>query len=64
MPNFSCLYRLRYNRDQWRECYIVWQESLSSIIGADVSTVSFEKRMKFNLVGAVGAKHTENPTIF
>lgn len=64
MLNFPCLYKLHYNRDQWCECYIVWQESLSSITGADVPTVSFRKLMKFNLVGAVGAKHVENPTIF
>ena len=64
MLNFTCLYRLHYNRDQCCEHYIDRQESLSSIIGADVPTVSFDKLMKFNLVGAVGAKHTENPTIF
>lgn len=63
MLNFS-LYRLHYIRNQWRECYIGWQESISFIIGVDVPTVPFDKLMKFNLVGAVGAKHTENPTIF
>lgn len=26
--------------------------------------MSFDKLMKFNLVGAVGDKHTENPTCF
>lgn len=26
--------------------------------------MSFDKLMKFNLVGAVGAKHTENPSFF
>lgn len=56
MLNFSCLYKLRYNRDQWCERYVVWQESLHSSTGADVPTVTFHKLMKFNLVGAVGTK--------
>lgn len=52
--------RLLYNRAGQCECCIGWQESPSSTAGADIPTVSFDKLMKFNLVGAVGAKNTEN----
>lgn len=62
MLNF--LYRLHCNSGQWHEYYIGWQEPLSSIIGTDVSIVSFGNLMKFNFVGAAGPKHTENPSNF
>lgn len=53
--------RLLYNRDEQCESCIGWQESPSSTAGADIPTMSFDMLMKFNLVGAMGAKHTENP---
>lgn len=64
MLNFFSLYRLHYIRNQRHECYVGWQESINFVIGADVPTVPFDKLMKFNLVGAVAAKHTENPNVF